>query len=92
MAAASDYPVIIHWSDEDQLFVGHAPDLPRCMAHGDTRDEAESSLREAIALWIEVCREYRDSVPAPRSATTDWFDRSPVPASIHGVRPSAREN
>jgi predicted RNase H-like HicB family nuclease len=91
MADAPDYPVVINWSDEDQLFIGHAPDLPRCMAHGDTREEAESSLRKAIALWIDVCREVRDSVPEPRSAIIDWFDQSPVPASTDGVRLSTRE-
>lgn len=78
MADAAEYPVIIHWSDEDQLFVGHAPDLPGCMAHGKTHDEAEASLREAIAFWIEVSLECRDSVPDPRSAVTDWFRRAEV--------------
>jgi predicted RNase H-like HicB family nuclease len=92
MADASEYPVVIHWSDEDQLFVGHVPDLPRCMAHGDTRDEAEASLREAIAFWIDVSREFRDLVPEPRSAIIDWFDRSPVQPSTDGVIPSTREN
>lgn len=92
MAETSEYPVVIHWSDEDQLFVGHVPDLPRCMAHGDTREEAEASLREAIALWMDVSREVRGSVPAPRSAATDWFDESPVQPSTDGVIPSTREN
>jgi predicted RNase H-like HicB family nuclease len=92
MADPSDYPMVIHSSDEGQLFVGHAPDLPGCMAHGDPRDEAEASLREALALWIDVSREFRDPVPESRSATTDWFDRSPVQASTDGVRSSAREN
>lgn len=48
MADAWEYPVVLNWSDEDQLFVGH--DLPRCMAHGDTREEAKARMREAIAL------------------------------------------
>lgn len=91
MADASDYPVVIHWSDEDQLFVGHVPDPTRCMAHGDTREEAEASLREAIALWIDVSREVRGSIPAPRSATTDWFDGSTVQPSTDEVIPSTRE-
>lgn len=73
MADASEYPVVIQWSDEDEAFVGHAPDLPGCMAHGDTREEADAGLREGIAFWIEVSLELRDSVPAPRSAVKDWF-------------------
>ena len=73
IADALEYPVIIQWSDEDELFVGHAPDLPGCMAHGDTREEADASLREAITFWVEVSLEVRDSVPAPHSAVTDWF-------------------
>jgi predicted RNase H-like HicB family nuclease len=76
MADPSAYPVIIRWSDEDQVFVGRALDLPGCMAHGDTREEAEASLRDAIGFWIEVAEEFRDSVPEPHSATTEWFNRS----------------
>jgi predicted RNase H-like HicB family nuclease len=59
------YEIIIHWSKEDNCFVAEAPELPGCMAHGATDDEALKNLREAITLWIETAKEFGDSVPAP---------------------------
>src|SRR5688572_6644600 len=34
------YEIIIYWSNEDQVFVAEAPELPGCMAHGDTHESA----------------------------------------------------
>ncbi len=34
------YEISIYWSDEDQVFIAEAPELPGCMAHGATRPEA----------------------------------------------------
>ncbi len=31
------YEIIIYWSNEDQVFIAAVPELPGCMAHGDTR-------------------------------------------------------
>ncbi len=30
------YEIIIYWSDADQAFLAEAPELPGCMAHGDS--------------------------------------------------------
>ena len=55
------------WSDEDRRHVVRVPDLPGCMAHGKTRQEALKMAEEAIELWLETARE--DGVPVlqPRS-------------------------
>jgi len=34
------YEIIIYWSKEDDAFVAEAPELPGCMAHGKTYEEA----------------------------------------------------
>ena len=34
------YEIIIFWSEEDHAFVAEAPELPGCMAHGDTHESA----------------------------------------------------
>jgi len=34
------YEIIIYWSNEDQVFVAEAPELPGCMAHGETEELA----------------------------------------------------
>lgn len=51
----------------DRSWGAHVPDLPGCIAVGDTRDEAVSLIREAIALHIEGLRESGLPVPKPSS-------------------------
>jgi predicted RNase H-like HicB family nuclease len=60
------YEIIIHWSDEDQVFVAEAPELPGCMAHGDTHEAALLNVKEAIQLWLDTAREFGDPVPEPK--------------------------
>jgi predicted RNase H-like HicB family nuclease len=60
------YEIIIYWSNEDQVFVAEAPELPGCMAHGDTQELALKSIMDAIQLWIDTAREFGDTVPEPR--------------------------
>lgn len=45
----------------------HVPDLPGCIAVGDTRQEALVLIREAIELHIDALRRDGDPVPEPRS-------------------------
>lgn len=42
----------------------HVPDLPGCIAVGDTREEALGLIREAIELHIEALRQ--DGLPVPQ--------------------------
>lgn len=37
------YETIIYWSHEDAAFIAEVPELPGCMAHGDTPQEALSN-------------------------------------------------
>ena len=60
------YEVIIYWSDEDDLFVAEAPELPDCAAHGDTYEEALQSINEAMSLWIDTAREFGNPIPKPQ--------------------------
>ncbi|TVR90627.1 MAG: type II toxin-antitoxin system HicB family antitoxin [Trueperaceae bacterium] len=46
------------------------PDLPGCVATGATREEAEYSIREAIALHLEGLRADGAVVPEPTSTVT----------------------
>ena len=47
----------------------HVPDLPGCIAVGETREEALKLIREAIDLHIEALVEDGVEVPEPRSET-----------------------
>ena len=49
----------------------HAPDLPGCVAVGETREEVVRLIREAIGLHIEGLR--RDGLPVPRPTSEGEF-------------------
>ena len=60
------YEIILYWSNEDQVFVAEVPELPGCMAHGNTQELALQSAKEAIQLWIDTAEEFGDPVPEPK--------------------------
>jgi len=45
----------------------HVPDLPGCIAVGDSREEVLSLMQEAVGFHIEALRERGEPVPEPRS-------------------------
>lgn len=59
------YELIVFWSAEDSAFIVDVPELPGCMAHGDTPAIAVANTQEAIALWLDVAREDGRSIPQP---------------------------
>jgi len=63
---SSRYEVIIHWSDADAAFVAEIPELPGCMAHGASREDALKNAESAIQAWIETAEEFGDPVPQPK--------------------------
>ncbi|NTW69358.1 MAG: type II toxin-antitoxin system HicB family antitoxin [Chlorobiaceae bacterium] len=60
------YEIIIFWSESDQLFIAEAPELPGCMAHGDSHSKALVNIEDAIELWIATAKEFNDPVPEPK--------------------------
>ena len=42
------------------------PDLPGCVSIGDSLEDVETNVKEAIALYIEVLQERGEPVPEPR--------------------------
>jgi len=60
------YEIIIYWSMEDQAFVAEVPELPGCMAHGSTYEEALVQIQLAMELWLETARKYNDPIPEPK--------------------------
>ena len=63
---SSRYEVIIYWSDADAAFVAEIPELPGCMAHGSSREDALMNAESAIQAWIETAEEFGDPVPQPK--------------------------
>jgi len=60
------YEIIIFWSEEDAAYVADVPELPGCMAHGNSHEEALANAKSAAELWLETAQEYGDEIPAPR--------------------------
>lgn len=59
--------LIIHWSDEDQAFIVEVPELPGCMADGDTYEQAVANAQSVIEDWIDTARAQGRPIPEPRS-------------------------
>ncbi|MBI5373814.1 MAG: type II toxin-antitoxin system HicB family antitoxin [Candidatus Schekmanbacteria bacterium] len=60
------YEIIIYWSDDDKAFIAEVPELPGCMAHGETHAKALTNIKSAIDLWIKTAKEFGDPIPQPK--------------------------
>ena len=47
----------------------YIPDLPGCVAAGETREETECLIREAIVFHLEGLREFDKPIPEPGTWT-----------------------
>ncbi len=60
------YTVIIE-KQPDTDWGAYLPDLPGCVAVGETREEVQRLIREAIALHLAGMREDGEPIPEPSS-------------------------
>ncbi|MCY3817888.1 MAG: type II toxin-antitoxin system HicB family antitoxin [Gammaproteobacteria bacterium] len=60
------YEIILYWSNEDSAFIAEVPELPGCMAHGDSQADALNNVNEAMQLWMDTAREFGDVIPSPK--------------------------
>ena len=65
------YAIVIEKAEGN--YSAYVPDLPGCIATGDTVVEVESEIREAISFHLEGKRE--DGVPVPEpSSQVEYID------------------
>lgn len=50
-------------------FGAYVPDLPGCIAVGETREEVLQSIHEAIELHLESLKESGAPIPSPTSSS-----------------------
>lgn len=62
-----EYVVIIEKGEKG--FGAFVPDLPGCVAVGETRQETVELIKEAVELHIQSLRESGESVPDPAATT-----------------------
>jgi len=60
------YELIIFWSDEDDRYVVEVPELPGCMADGETYAQAVQNAQQIIMEWIETAESLGREIPQPR--------------------------
>jgi predicted RNase H-like HicB family nuclease len=60
------YEVIIYWSDEDSAYIAEVPELPGCIADGESYEESLKNVGIVIDEWIETAHELKRPVPEPR--------------------------
>ena len=60
------YELIIYWSEEDQCYVVEIPELPGCMADGETYERAIKNAQIVISEWIDTAQKIGREIPQPR--------------------------
>jgi len=60
------YEIIIFWSEDDNAYLAEVPELPGCMADGQTYQEALSNAEQTISEWIETASDLGRTIPQPR--------------------------
>jgi predicted RNase H-like HicB family nuclease len=65
--ARHDYPVLIEpvAPEDGGGFVARVPDLPGCIAEGETAEEALAGIDDAMAEWVAQARALGRPIPAP---------------------------
>lgn len=59
------YAIVIEAGETN--YSAYAPDVPGCVAAGDTVEETIALMREALRLHFELMREDGEEIPKPRT-------------------------
>ncbi len=60
------YERIIYWSEDDSAFIVEVPELPGCMADGETVGDAIANAEVIIREWIETAMQRGQEIPEPK--------------------------
>lgn len=84
-AMTIDYPFNVQRlaPDDGGGYLVTFPDLPGCMADGETVEEAIQNGRDAVMSWIATAREFGDPVPQPGSGGEPVRFVQRLPRSLH---------
>jgi predicted RNase H-like HicB family nuclease len=61
------YQINIYWSQEDETYLAEVPELPGCMADGETYQVALENVQAIVQEWIDTARELGREIPIPQS-------------------------
>ena len=60
------YEIIIYWSEDDGRYIAEVPELPGCMADGETRVEVLNNVETIISEWLETANLEGREIPVPK--------------------------
>ena len=60
-----NYCILLKYSAEEKRYVVTVPDLPGCMADGESPKEAYENAKIVIREWIETARAAGRPIPEP---------------------------
>jgi antitoxin HicB len=65
MMSKLKYPVTIRplTKEEGSGYLAEFPDLPGCVADGETVEEALHEAEDALKAWLAAAKEFDDTVP-----------------------------
>jgi len=67
--------------DEGGGYMVSMPDLPGCIADGQTIEEAVTEARDAFSAWVMAELEDKGSLPVPKTYSGQFVQR--IPKSLH---------
>lgn len=78
-----DYPITLSPIPEDEGggYMVTIPDLPGCLADGETVEEAIAEARDAFEAWTTAEREDAGTLPAPKTYSGQFVQR--IPKTLH---------
>ena len=60
-----NYCILLKYSAEEKHYVVTVPDLPGCMADGESPNEAYENAKIVIREWIETAQAAGRTIPEP---------------------------
>lgn len=60
-----EYHMTLLLSEDDHAYIVSVPDLPGCMADGETPQKAVENAQVIIAEWIETAQMLGRKIPQP---------------------------
>ena len=66
MKTESKYEIIIYWSKDDEAFLAEVPELPGCVADGQSYQEALANVSAIIEDWIDTAKSLGRTIPEPK--------------------------
>jgi predicted RNase H-like HicB family nuclease len=66
--------LVVYAKCKGSNFSGHAPDVPGCVSAGDTLEEMEAMMREALGFHLSGMLEDGETIPEPTTTDVELKD------------------